>query len=291
MMDFTKENPIAGERKARVSKLYKTRLLKIILLFTLIVIAIIIFLVVSKLPILLIKNVRIVETEYIDRTELATELDLLIGQSFFSADVLNLQTKIKKDFVFIDEIYIEKVFPDSIVVNVFEAKPDVILGAPEVNKCYLISDKSVVLDIYEGEESDAQLQSGSDENTDDNPDAALVLQSICEQFVDKYSVSYIETYDALPELATGDESTYYFVSQINDGIRVISSYKLIVNNVVIKNNVCQFNLEGGKIIRMDLTQDFDTQLKRFIVVITEMQDEGLDFTQMDVRFERPVIKR
>ncbi len=68
----------------------------------------------------------------------------------------------------------------------------------------------------------------------------------------------------------------------------VKSYR--IKRIVLNKEIVELYDESDRVFRFTISADIDIQLKRFIVVAGKINSEEMDFSSLDLRFERPVMR-
>lgn len=237
-----------------------------------------------------VKDVDGGELEYVEKqTVLSVVEERIVGQNLFSVDVKDAQMRIMGSDPFVEAAYIEKNFPNMITINIAERKPFLLVDST-VN-CYLIDAEGFVLirEFEEGaEEESADNQSDAQE---DNHEDVEQESMDCDDIKSTYPVIVVESNDIKADFPLGEQSTFYEVGKIELFTKVLKDYGYTVSGIEIVDGIYLLHVGDDKIIVFSDSQDEDIQLKRFILVANKINQEGLDFRTLDLRYKRPVLKK
>lgn len=244
---------IAKRKKKKLKRKINFSFLKyVLLLFVLIFIL-------FYSPLFLIREIRINNLKYIDEDNIVFEFEELLGENFFLADLSALRQEVVKNYSFIQNIYTEKVFPNSLVIHIREKSPFVFLNNEQ--GCFLLDNVAFVL-----------------------------LQGDCVDLGTNYSAVEVVGEDLNNiEFVVNTQSNFYNVEKIDKILEVLNYYDLNVKLVTINGQSGEFVLFDDSVIVFSFVEGVDTQLKRFIIVREKMEVEGLLFETLDLRYERPVL--
>lgn len=241
-----------------------------------------------------VKDVDGGELEYVEREAVLSAVEeRVVGQNLFSVDVKDTQMRVRGSDPFVEAAYIEKNFPSRITINIAERKPFLLVDST-VN-CYLIDAEGFVLirEFEEGEEEEsADNQSdGEADAQEDNHEVVQQESMDCDDIKSTYPVVVVDSNEIKADFPLGEQSTFYEVSKIELFTKVLKDYGYTVSSIEIVDGIYLLHVGDDKIIVFSDSQDEEIQLKRFILVANKIDEEGLDFRTLDLRYKRPVLKR
>ncbi len=238
-------------------KLYEKgyRVLPVLLVF-LLLIYIVLF-----SPIFAIEEIEIEGLDNLERRDMKEVLLPIKGENFFTTDLHKFREGVVKDFVFIKHVYTKKVFPNKVVVEITEREPFLI--AKSDRNCYLIDVEGYVL---------------------------LPDEWDCDSLKDVYEVNHIQGPDIDGiTFEYGEKAELYNLDKIEDIVNVLSHYHYDIKEMELKEHVLRVYLSEDRKVVFVLLDDVDLLLKRFIIVHKQLNIEGIDFKNLDLRYERPAM--
>jgi hypothetical protein len=217
-----------------------------------------------------ISNVKVVsagETSvflYADEKQIKKSANMLIGQNYFKVNVEEVLTKIVASDTFISHGFFEKEFPNTIVIRLYEREP---MFLYQVNNTYCaLVDKNTYVLIAEND-----------------------LEK-CVTYSAKYPVPKVSILDSKVEYKVGTNSNTFVTDNLLKMFDTFKYFNFSVSSVKIANNVCEVITSEGKQFLFSLDSDFEEQLIRFRIAMGEIIEKKMEYTVLDVRYERPVIK-
>jgi cell division septal protein FtsQ len=270
-MDYTaKREKVAKEKEIDVELLKRKRKLlskgsmlkKKSKIFVYIFLIIVFFYIFFYSPLFEIKYIEVNNLSYLDESTIYSEISYLKGQNFFLSDVPAARSRIVSNYVFVEEIHTEKVFPNTIVVKITERQP-LLLANNAITGCYLIDGNGYVL----------SPQDSSCSNLRENYDAIEIIGSDIDSF----------------EFLHGTKTQFYPAVKVNEIANVLQYYGYMVKSMQLNNQALEVKLVDDSSLFFSLTEDLDVQLKRLIILIQQIRENSMDFEIIDLRFQRPVL--
>jgi cell division septal protein FtsQ len=210
-------------------------------------------------PFFLIKNIEINEVKYIDEDALVYDFEALLGENFFLVDLTPSRLDAISKYAFIDNIYTEKLFPNTVIVHVREKEPFAVVSNDQ--GCFLLDREGFVL-----------------------------LESDCAFLKSNYSVKEVVGSDLNNiDFAVNAQSNFYNIEKIFKVVNVLDYYGYNVKTVLIEGQQIEFLLFDETSFFFSFLGDIDVQLKRFIIVKKKIDMEEIAFKSVDMRYQRPVL--
>lgn len=196
--------------------------------------------------------------------------------NYFLLSPKNVEKKIKELTTYTKNIYVSKLFPDAIKVEIVERRPKLIVSQAE--SCVVLDSEAYVLELVETELTDG----------------ATIGSGLCPTYTELDSADQpllLVSDEINTEFTVGESSSFYVLDNLITTEEILNSEGYIVEKVLFTDNLYSFYLEGGKIIIMSDHEDFENQHKRLIIILREIASKKIDFETLDVSYERPVITR
>ena len=213
-------------------------------------------------PLFEIEHIEIRGLNHLDESNIYDEISYLEGENFFLSDLPTARSKIVGENIFVEEIHTEKVFPNTVIVNITEREP-FLLANNAITGCHLLDLNGYVL----------------------SPEG-----SSCSDLRENYNVIEIVGIDIDNfEFLYGTTSQFYLASKIHEIMNVLSHYAYRVEAMQLNNQVLDIELTNDRTIVFSLSDDLDLQFKRLIILTQQIRTDSIDFEMMDLRFERPVL--
>lgn len=191
------------------------------------------------------------------------------GRNFFTIYAKKLEDDLARNISYVKSARVVKDVPNKleVFINLYEPKS---LVHDRDDHCKLLSSSGIVLD----------------ELCTDTPDKLLCCKGYSSD--GKYYLFKSDQADT-SKLPSGKEQLLV-MNGISDVVEVVESYGFRVKEVVLENKVITLRDMDEKKHIFSLSEDINTQLARYFVVMGRVKSEGMNFSSIDVRFERPVVK-
>ncbi|HRY22277.1 MAG TPA: hypothetical protein P5311_00735 [Candidatus Dojkabacteria bacterium] len=191
------------------------------------------------------------------------------GENFFLLNLSSLEKDLYLDIPKLKSVRIEKVAPNKLVLFL-ETFDEKYVAYLRDQKCYLLAQEGIVLDsICEDEE---------------------VGKECCKQYAIDNSLTYFFSEKVEPSIFEDDKDRLLIMEEVGKIVKVVEKFNYRIKRIVLDKEVVELYDEGDRIFRFTISADIDTQLKRFIVVAGKVNSEEMDFSSLDLRFERPVMR-
>jgi hypothetical protein len=221
-------------------------------------------------------NIKRFEIYQLDGEDIDGKINLLLesyidenilGENFFSFSPSNTQFDMYEDISFLKSIRIEKSIPNKVVlfVELYEPKYVSYLKSGE---CNILSSGGMWLEkVCEdtGEECCAEKSV--------NMDIPFLKSSEMD----------------LTDLDNGRRKLL-LMDEIDKVVTIVEVFKYDINKVSLENDILEITEKEGRVFRFSMADDINTQIRRYVVVIGKIRNDYLDFSSLDLRFERPVMK-
>ncbi len=189
------------------------------------------------------------------------------GKNYFSFSSNTYEKDILSKVSYIKSANIEKVVPNKleIFVDVYIPKGVALIRNEQ---CYLLSEEGIVLENLCSED----------------------IENCCKNYASEKSL-YILTSSEVDasDMGNGKEELLVMDS-IGRVIKVVETYGYTIRGITLNNSVLEITLDNQKIFRFSLTEDLNIQLERYIAVANRIKSDSIEFSSVDFRFERPVLK-
>lgn len=257
-------------QNALLRKIRSIGIIKIlqIAIFSTLAVLIIIFL--TKSDFLNIKIINILSypnenIQYLDSQQIEIELSHLVNTNYFTVDIQSEISRIQDSYNYVNAIYFEKHFPDSISVYIQEKQP-FITAIINDESCIVIATDDTVLEIE---------QSTAD----------------CVAKSQRYNTVLIElSGHPLDYYLSGKKFSDFIVDSVRKIQTTVNVNNYILSKITIQEDFSTVELNGERKLLLVLRDDIDEQLLRFSATITELKSQFKDFKSLDLRYKRPVIK-
>ena len=189
------------------------------------------------------------------------------GQNYFILSPMELRKKMYLDIPYIESVAIEKVVPNKLIFFLKVYSPQYVAKIAEKN-CYILSNEGIVLE---------QLCLESDD-------------MCCKQISIERKLPFVLSSDIDISFFEDQKDRLLIMEDINKIYTIISSFKYIITDITLNDEVLEFLDEQGRIFRFNIHDDVQLQIKRYISVMKKIRSDGMEFNSLDMRFERPVMK-
>lgn len=222
-------------------------------------------------------NIKRYEIAEINNLELNAELqksvsnfieEKIIGRNYFTFPQNSVEGNMVSSIAYIKGVTITKILPNKVDLLLEIYKPEMVAILKE-DKCYLLSEEGFVLEhICKDEKRECCVDYSSSNNL----------------YILNASLFDISTLD------NGKEKLLY-MDNISKAIKVIKSLGHGIQKIVIGQEYIEITLIGKQLLRFSVNQDLELQLSRLIVVMAKIKSDNMSFKSLDLRFERPVMKK
>lgn len=231
----------------------------------------------TKIKEIYITDYNLTELKLIDPEKLSEDLlSEFKGENYFLLQPHDVETKITELTTYTKNVYISKLFPNAIKVEIVERRPALILSQPE--RCVVLDSESYVLELVETELTES----------------ATIGIDLCPQYteLDSTEQPLLLTSDEVnTEFHLGEEAPFYVLDNLRITQQILLSEGYEVESVVFTDNIYSYQIGENRVIKMSDLEDFEIQQKRLIVILQEIATQKIDFETLDVSYERPVITR
>lgn len=205
------------------------------------------------------------ELQYLDVESISEHLgDLYKDKTLTEVNITEIQSEILKFSPFVKEVYVEKSFPNKIEVRVVERVPEILLLTER--ECAALDPENIVVELIQITEVDE-----------------------CTQLGTKYKLVTFVSTEIKADFEVGKELTSYESEKMILTKRVVQSKGYVISKIELKEGLYTISLEGEKQIIMSSLQEVEIQLKKFILVVQQIEIDSIQFKTLDLRYERPVI--
>lgn len=189
------------------------------------------------------------------------------GANYFLLSPSSLEKELYLEIPELKAVRVEKVAPNKLTLflETFDEKYVAFLRD---QKCYLLAEEGVVLDSICEEEG----------------------PECCQQYSLDSSLSYFSSEDVDPSIFEEDKDRLLIMEEVGKIVKVVETFKYPVKRISLDKEIVELYDESDRVFRFTISSDIDIQLKRFIVVAGKINSEEMDFSSLDLRFERPVMQ-
>lgn len=191
------------------------------------------------------------------------------GENFFLLNPSFLEKDLYLDIPKLKSVRIEKVAPNKLVLFL-ETFDEKYVAYLRDQKCYLLAQEGIVLDSICEDEG--------------------VGKECCKQYAMDNSLTYFFSEKVEPSIFEDDKDRLLIMEEVGKIVKVVEKFNYRIKRIVLNEEIVELYDEGDRIFRFTISADIDIQLKRFIVVAGKINSEEMDFSSLDLRFERPVMR-
>lgn len=202
------------------------------------------------------------QLEYLDLDLIRLKLNWVYDKKYLSLNVSEIENEILKE-PFANSLVITKIFPDTLLIYIEEKKPFISLDI-ENKKCIVLTSSAFVLDIVE---------------------------EGCGETLEKYSSILVSSDDPKLNFEMNTPSTYYQVNDISKITKVLNEHGFGIESFNIKEGIVTVSVKGKKKIILSLNQNLEKQLTRLVAILPQIEKNRIKYSTIDVRYNRPVVKK
>ncbi|HRI05822.1 MAG TPA: FtsQ-type POTRA domain-containing protein [Candidatus Dojkabacteria bacterium] len=211
-----------------------------------------------------VKGIRSDNLTYISNDEISGIKKNILGKSYFDITYESISKQMSK-IPYVQSFAIDKKFPYTVIIEIVERKPAYYITSGN-NECALLDSSAYTLNAGSNKEECETLYKSS------KVDALTVT-----------STQY-QTFNA------GEQSSYLFVLNFNDIRKVFDEYSYGIEKIKVKDGVCEVFVNENQSFVFSFNQELKTQLARFVVVSDQIKSKNIEYSLVDLRYERPVIR-
>lgn len=191
------------------------------------------------------------------------------GKNFFSVYSQDVEKDLERSISYVKSARVMKIAPNKLEVFVDTYQPrSIILDSN--GECKLLSKTGVVLErLCEDAE---EISTCCTEHTSDG----------------KYYV--LKSDEAETVKLSGGKEQLLVMQVISNIVKVVESFGSNVKEILLEEKVLHITDIDGKTHIFTLSDSIDSQLARYFVVMGKVKGDSMEFSSIDVRFERPVVK-
>jgi hypothetical protein len=189
------------------------------------------------------------------------------GASYFLLSPSSLEKDLYLQIPKLKSVRIEKVAPNKLVLFLEDFDEKYVAYLRD-QKCYLLAQEGIVLDTI-CEESE---------------------EGCCQQYALDNSLIYFSSDEVEPSTSEGDKDKLLIMEEVGKIVKVVETFNYRINRIVLNKEIVELYDDSDRVFRFTISADIDIQLKRFIVVAGKINSEEMDFSSLDLRFERPVMR-
>jgi hypothetical protein len=233
-------------------KLCRKKWFKILRPFIFIALVVLVIYILTVIGIFKIKEFR-VENELLYVNNLNEISEKYKGTAYFSLDLEQLETDIKKSNRYVKDVSTAKIFPNKISVNIEEYQPTYYLELKEV--CYILSQEGLVV------EENTEYEECSLEN-------GIKLESKENILAENKLIFDLELYQV---------------------VKILNEFGWEISNVEFQKNVMLVS-DADRVLTIEVNQEYEEQLYKLYLVLEKANIEGIEYSSLDLRYQRPVME-
>jgi len=191
------------------------------------------------------------------------------GENFFFVYSGKLSENLIRNISYVKQANISKILPNriNIVLEVYEPR---IVSLTEGEKCSLLSIEGILLE---------ELCVDSESKN-----------ACCKEESKKSNYIFFESNEVnMSDIEMGKKSLL-LMDSFSKIVYIIESFGPKVLEIYIKDGVLDILDENSRIYRFALSEDILVQLSRLFVTLGKVRQDTIQYSIIDVRFERPVLK-
>jgi cell division septal protein FtsQ len=221
-----------------------------------------------------LKNIEVIEVRDSSSQNISQDISTYFeenikGKNFFKVSSDSLEEEFLNNISYLKSVQVEKKFPNKLIIFV-DTYEDKIVGLLNENKCYLLSAEGYL------------IQSLCEESED---------EYCCESFAIENQYLFFASPQASLSMDSNKKERLLVLGSVDKVVKVLESYGYVLSNMTLEADILKLHNPENETFIFDLNDNVELQLERFIVVISKIQSEDIKFESLDLRFERPVVKK
>ncbi|MBP6921920.1 hypothetical protein KBB69_01095 [Candidatus Dojkabacteria bacterium] len=214
------------------------------------------------------QNGKILEGD-ISREILSYLEENVSGKNFFSVYSGSVSNELVRNISFVKSATVSKLAPNklNILVDIYE---DRIVSLTEKDSCSLLSIEGVFL---------RELCSESSERV-----------ACCKEDSKKSNYIFFQSEEVGLSNVENNKRALMVMETIKKAVLLVESFDNIISEIYVKDGLIDLLDNQGRLYRFELSNNLDIQLARFFVTMGKVREESIQYSIIDVRFERPVLK-
>ncbi|MFA7628008.1 MAG: hypothetical protein WCY37_01135 [Candidatus Dojkabacteria bacterium] len=189
------------------------------------------------------------------------------GENYFLLSPSSLEKDLYLQIPKLKTVRIEKVAPNKLVLFLEDFDKKYVAFLRD-QKCYLLAQEGIVLDSI-CEESEAEC---------------------CQQYGLDNSLTYFSSEEVEPSIFEDEKDRLLIMEEVGKIVTIVDTFNYRIKRIVLNKEIVELYDESDRVFRFTISADIDIQLKRFIVVAGKINSEEMNFSSLDLRFERPVMR-
>jgi len=222
-----------------------------------------------------IKEYEILDTEGEQIDEKTTQVieeylkKNVTGKNFFLVNSNNLAKSIVENLTYVKYVNVSKLVPNKILIKLDLYTPRFV-AMTGTDKCVLLSSESTLLE----------------ELCLDSEDISVC----CTDFVKESNYIFFKSEEVeIADISQGKQSLLIMDTVVKI-LKIVESFGDKVKEIYVENGVVDIIDEHGRVSRFSVSDDITIQLARYFVTMGKIRHEGMKYSIIDVRFERPVVR-
>ena len=201
----------------------------------------------------------------------------VVGRNYFSINTRDIQRALYSEVANLKWVKVEKTMPNKIVLFVKEFEPKYVLNL-EQGSCKVLSREGYLLFTICENDTEKEEKEKKD-----------VLLECCREFSNGNNLILFQSKELVLSSLEYGRKKLLLIEDIQNIVKVIetSSYEIV--HIEVENDILEIEELDGRKFKFSLGKDIDIQLRRYIIVLSKIRNDSLEFQTLDLRFERPVL--
>jgi hypothetical protein len=250
------------KRNAIFSKIKRTSLVIFLRKILFVVITILIIIISFLLGLWDVKEFEYLNTDFnrFSSNQLDSHLSQYKGENIFLINPLEVEDLLITEEGYIKEARVEKILPGKLRITISEHIP--FFAGYYSDRCILFSsDGTKINNICE------ECEKECFELSKDNIQVYIVSDSLLES-----------------------SNKLIFLEEIKNVTKILDLFGYCTEKITIQNGLCSFEDDSNHTFTFDLAYNLDVQLARLYLVCQKIDNNMIQFSSLDLRFERPVMR-
>ena len=201
----------------------------------------------------------------------------VVGRNYFSINTRDIQRALYSEVANLKWVKVEKTMPNKMVLFVKEFEPKYVLNL-EQDSCKVLSREGYLLFTICENDTEKEEKEKKD-----------VLLECCREFSNGNNLILFQSKELVLSSLEYGRKKLLLIEDIQNIVKVIetSSYEIV--HIEVENDILEIEELDGRKFKFSLGKDIDIQLRRYIIVLSKIRNDSLEFQTLDLRFERPVL--
>jgi len=213
------------------------------------------------------------------------------GKPFLLTNTNKISQEVTESSSYIKTSYASKQFPNKIAVEVEEYEAFLVLQT--ASECAVLSTEGTVLEIktYDQPQSDEQKSPNSAPDENRHP-LQNQVSDVCNAYVRQFHTPLVYAVEVNANQEVGTQVRNIPFDEIYASIKVVNALYpgVAVIRIEHNNSLLKLHLADGHRIVLSLGSDVEIQLKRLILISAEIQKSDLEYEEIDLQYEAPVVR-